>query len=275
MPGSIIGGIFGSKAADKQADAAAAAQQTQRQNFLDGLEVMQPSIDRGNRAGEALNFLLGLQDRPTFYLDEDQLGPRPEINVIPGGPQYGTDYGAEYNPHQYDGGFPNKLIGFDVSRYEVGGNEYTTKAEADSALAKLLEEYDAQNPGFEYQGFEASPGYQFRVEEGQKAIDRAMAARGMSNSGALIKNTARFSQGIASDEFNTQLNRLASVAGTGQVASNNAFSGYLNQGNALANLQLQQGNAQASSYAALGQGIGGGVNSLVGLAGFGYGQGWF
>lgn len=126
--------------------------------------------------------------------------------------------------------------------------------------------------------FEADPGYQFRMDEGQKAIERSAAARGGLLSGSALKGIERFGQGLASQEYgnafdrwnlqNTnQFNRLASLAGVGQqanqaigqagqnfanAASNIAMNNAANQGNAL----LAQGNARASGYGAWGNALG-------------------
>lgn len=61
--------------------------------------------------------------------------------------------------------------------------------------------------GFDFSGFETSPGYTFRQEEGQKAVERSAAGRGMLQSGAAIKDLQRFSQGLASEEYGNWYNR--------------------------------------------------------------------
>lgn len=68
---------------------------------------------------------------------------------------------------------------------------------------------------------ESSPGYQFQLAEGQKAIDRAAAAQGRFGSGAYYKDLGRFSQGLASQEYGNRLNQLAGLAGVGSQANVN------------------------------------------------------
>ena len=92
------------------------------------------------------------------------------------------------------------------------------------------------NPGgqftqsFDASKFQADPGYQFRLEQGQKALERAGAARGMSLSGSQLKGLTDYGQGMGSQEYsaaynrwnndqNTQWNRLSGLAGTGQQAN--------------------------------------------------------
>lgn len=97
-----------------------------------------------------------------------------------------------------------------------------------------------------YQGFQATPGYQFRVDEGMKGLQRAAAAGGGLDSGATRKAALRYGQGIAADEYGTYMNRLAALSNTGQTASNNAFAGFQGLGGSLANNALAAGNAQSA-----------------------------
>jgi len=109
-----------------------------------------------------------------------------------------------------------------------------------------------QGPG----NFYASPGYQFNLAEGQKAIDRYNASRGLYASGKASKDLARFSQGLASNEYQnfvnnwiqTKLNPTQSLAQVGQTSA----IGLGNQANYTAaqmgqNLQ-NAGNARATGY---------------------------
>lgn len=99
-----------------------------------------------------------------------------------------------------------------------------------------------------YGGFEASPGYEWRLEQGNRAIDRGAAAQGRYMSGARLKAASRFNQDYASNEFGNYMNRLAGAAGIGQTAvgqgigAGNVYS--TNAGNAMQNAA----NARASGY---------------------------
>jgi hypothetical protein len=128
---------------------------------------------------------------------------------------------------------------------------------------------------FSLQDYVADPGYQFRLSEGMKGLDRSAAARGGLQSGSALKAAANYSQNAASQEYgnaynryNTdqgnQYNRLANVAGFGQTANNaNAMTGmnYANQvggniwNNAAnqGNAALAQGNARGNAWSGLGQ----------------------
>jgi hypothetical protein len=88
---------------------------------------------------------------------------------------------------------------------------------------------------------EGEPGYQFRLQEGQKALERSAAAKGGLLTGGTLKATERYGQEFASNEYsnvynrsmqeymnrfnisnieNTNLyNRLSGVAGVGERAA--------------------------------------------------------
>lgn len=122
------------------------------------------------------------------------------------------------------------------------------------------------------------PSYQFRLKQGQQALDRSSAARGMGYSGAQMKAAQDFGQGMASQEFNNYYNRLAGLAQGGQQAANtlggmgsnyanSAGNTFANLSNAQSNILGQQANARASGYAAKANAITGGLNSLTNLYG--------
>lgn len=66
------------------------------------------------------------------------------------------------------------------------------------------------NRDFTMKDFNADPGYQFRMEEGQKALERSAAARGGLNSTRAMRDLSRFSQGLASQEYQNAYNRFTS-----------------------------------------------------------------
>lgn len=122
----------------------------------------------------------------------------------------------------------------------------------------------------------ATPGYQFQMDEGLKAINRSSAARGSLNSGGADKARIRYAEGIASGAYDTYSNRLAALAGVGQsatgstaaagqAASNAITSAYGVNGQNQAAAATAAGNARASSYANTGSAINGTVNNLASL----------
>jgi hypothetical protein len=163
---------------------------------------------------------------------------------------------------------------------EKGAQGYGRYATADFTPANFLANQD--------------PGYAFRMSEGLKGLERSAAARGGMLSGSALKGIQRYSQGLASDEYQNAFNRYqtqrtntlnpyASLAGVAQTSSNalgNAAGAYgANAGNLAmagganqAGAQLAMGNIRAQQFGnyanALGQGYdfykSGGFDNLFG-----------
>lgn len=133
----------------------------------------------------------------------------------------------------------------------------------------------------------SNPAYQFQLKQGQQALDRSSAARGMGYSGAQMKAAQEYGQGLASQqydkeynrasgEFGDYFNRLAGLAQGGQQAAgsmaqaggqyaSNAGNTFANLSNAQTGILGQQANARASGYAANANALSGGLNSLTNL----------
>lgn len=93
-----------------------------------------------------------------------------------------------------------------------------------------------------------SAAYQWRFDQGVRGLDRSAAARGSLFSGGQSADLTRFGQGLASQEYSDQWNRLAGLAGVGQaVNSQNAMLGANMAGN-IGNALQNNANARASSY---------------------------
>lgn len=117
--------------------------------------------------------------------------------------------------------------------------------------------------------FQASPGFQFRRDQGVQALDRSAASKGMLLSGAQKQGVTEYGQKAASDEWGNYTNALRGLSGQGAssaAAVNGADTSAGNAGNAL---EFQGNMGQASQYAnaanALASGIGKGVQNLFSL----------
>lgn len=118
--------------------------------------------------------------------------------------------------------------------------------------------------GTALQQLAADPGYQFRLQQGQQALERSAAARGGLFSGRAAKDLVAYGQGMGSQEFTNRWNRLAGLSGAGQTATNaqqNASQAY---GQAAGENILQGGNARATGYLARGNQQANTFNSLLG-----------
>lgn len=121
--------------------------------------------------------------------------------------------------------------------------------------------------------FQADPGYQFRLQEGQRGINSAAAARGASYSGATLKALSRFNSNQASQEYgaaynrfnndqNTLFNRYSGVAGTGQAATNQVSAAGQAYANNAGQAIQDAGTARASGYVGTGNAINGAIGQL-------------
>lgn len=128
-----------------------------------------------------------------------------------------------------------------------------------------------------YSDFEKSPGYLFRLQQGQKAIERSAAARGGLYSGATMKALDTYSQGVASDEFGNYVNRLSALAGIGQSATGSTAAAGAQAAGGMASAAQNAGAARASSYVnagnAINSAVGGMAGGLLYQQGFGGGGG--
>lgn len=135
----------------------------------------------------------------------------------------------------------------------------------------------------------SNPAYQFQLKQGQRALDSSSAARGMGYSGAQMKASQAYGQGLASQEYDKQYNRASSefgdyynrlaglsqggqqaagsMAQAGSQYASNASNTFGNLSNAQTNILGQQANARASGYAANANALNGTLNSLTNLYG--------
>jgi len=112
---------------------------------------------------------------------------------------------------------------------------------------------DQQNA---FSRFQTTPDYQFRLQQGQKALDQSAAARGNLLSGKQVKASQEFGGNLASGEYNNWFNKLAGVSGQGQAAAMGENSSNLAATGMQNNALIAQGGFQQAGANALGSGIG-------------------
>lgn len=143
-----------------------------------------------------------------------------------------------------------------------------------------LAEYQKLAPyqSFGMAQFQADPGYQFRLSEGMKALERSAAARGLLQSGTTLKGIQRFGQDLASAEYENAFSRYLTerearmdpyryLAGQGQAAAVGQAANIGTSGAALADIAAQRGNINAARSMASANAIGdaiSGIGSAVG-----------
>lgn len=129
------------------------------------------------------------------------------------------------------------------------------------------------NRNFTMADFVKDPGYDFRMEQGQQGLERSASARGGVLSGAALKDTLRYGQDYASGEYGkaydrynndltTRFNRLSSIAGTGQTATQQTGALASQTAGRVGENYLQAGNARASGYVGSANAINNGAQTI-------------
>jgi hypothetical protein len=147
--------------------------------------------------------------------------------------------------------------------------------EAGRSGLNLLQQYLTGDPAAVQSRLEQSPGYQFRLNQGQNSIQNLLASKGGLKSGAAMKALEEYAQGTASQEFGNQVGYAQGLAGIGQNAATTMSNVEIGAGSNMANAYQQgilgQGMAMANRDAQMGNIIGGGMSQIGGTM-FGMGM---
>lgn len=244
---SVASGIMGASSAKK---AARAQQQAAEQDLAFQRETrdlifnrMDPFYNQGLTAQNALAFEYGLGPRPMVG------GAAPQIETFtetmsmgqPVMPEFGPGKTGEEARMRWGRG-EGLSMGQpqSVTRYRVGGNTFNTLEEAQA--------WANANPqgGTEYRGFQATPGYQFQMDQGVGAVNALAGARGGLDSGRTRQDLLTFGQGLANQEYGNYLNRLSGMAGTGFSAAGATANAATNAAAGVSNALGGIGNAQSA-----------------------------
>jgi hypothetical protein len=261
---SALGGLLGSSsAAKKQEEAAKEAQELARRNYLAGLQINEPTRFTGNQALNEINSVFGYQSSPYTSMQQlvgtaTPMSSRNVAKALKNGMSYeqiqqmGGTLAGRMNPKSMRrltkaGLTPEQIMGLSAGRQgQTMGAPAVAQQQGPTGMA----------------AFQASPDYQFRLNEGQRDMGNSFAARGGAASGNALRALTTFNQGMASGEFGNWFNRRMDLVDGGSrsaAATQNAGNQYAQgAGNAI----QAQGDARAS-------GIMGGVNAVNGAIGNG------
>jgi hypothetical protein len=112
-------------------------------------------------------------------------------------------------------------------------------------------------------GFHTSPGYQWQLEQGLRAIDAGAASKGILNSGATLKAEQTFGTGLADKEFTDYYNRLFDLSKLGEAAAAGSASATGDASKGIAQTDLSLGSAQTSIYGNAAKGVGDAAGSYM------------
>lgn len=233
---SIIGAgtsIFGGKkAASAIGNASAGSVAEQRRQFDIATGLSRPAIQAGDAAREQLLRLLGIAspNAPT---------------AAPAGPSFGAGPYLDFEGTQ----IPNPF-------YSPGGATAAPPAQPVSA-----------NP---IDVIKNTPGYQFQLDQGARALNVNRGAGGISG-GEVLKDFSRFNQGVASNFYRDYADRLANLSGTAANASLQAGNQAIQSGQNIGNTLQNAGIARASGIL----GTSGSITKLIEQLAQGYGSGVF
>jgi hypothetical protein len=121
---------------------------------------------------------------------------------------------------------------------------------------------------------EQTPGYQFNLSQGEKAVTNSAAARGLGTSGAALRGGADYASGLASNTYQQQftnalqqyqnnfgnLQGLASMGGNAAAGIGNAAT---STGQSIGNNLIGAGNATAAADMSMANGVGSAANNTM------------
>lgn len=282
---TLVGGMMSSDAsedaADTQAQSAREATELQREMFNKQIELQEPFRQAGGLGLNRILYELGISPTGTFNAQTSAMETADQIRArlapqFPGATAPASTSLAPGGGYGYDAGTgiwwggtaegpaaPTQTanaaqleaaVQAEIQRQRAAQQAQTT---AQTAAAQKDPNYGNLLRNFTMQDFQTDPGYGFRQSEGEKVLQRAASAQGGIGSGRFLKDAMRFNQGLASDEFSraydrfglnrdSRFNKLASIAGVGQTATNQTANAAQNFGTAAAGNIMGAGNALAA-----------------------------
>lgn len=307
--GAVVGGVIGASgsksAARAQADAANRQAELQKQMYDQTREDQAPWRTVGGNALNELAMRLGIGGYTSEKAPTVQTMDEIRANMMK---QYGGGGMTALPQGSVGDGYIMRFVGPDQSTELVpislsqGGRANAQQIEAAAQAEyqrqqQALKDFQAKqseaskNPlygslldTFSREDFQTDPGYEFRLGEGQKALESSAAARGGLLSGAAAKALTKYNQNFASNEYqnaynrfnNDQtniFNRLAGIAGVGQTATNQLQQAGQNYANQTGNAIQYGGAARGSGYINQANAINGALGGLAGAAS-NWGGGW-
>lgn len=270
--GAVVGGVAQASAARKAARAQENAANRDIEFQRETRDVIRndlaPYRNTGTTAIQAYRSMFGLGEAP-------MIGGTPlEIETVPGATTAPTGVGQ---PRQGDslwptvgrvnavirrfGGTENWLATpgeTTPTRYRVGGQMFDTMEDAQAYA-------NANRTGGERWSWDTTPGYEWRVEQGNDSINALAGARGGLVSGRTLQELARFNQGIASEEFNNVASRIGGLVDTGMSAAQMSGQASQNAAAGVSNALAGIGNARAAGAIGTGNAISGAINNGIGI----------
>lgn len=278
--GAVVSSDSSRKAAHSQEDAANAASAAQQKQYNEDLKNNLPRMQRGDAAGNRLQYLMGLSSGGANggQLTRDQISAQltPQYTTT----QYSNNpYDASMGPIGDAGSYdPTPQYIVDTNALNTAVDAQYNQQQSDAAKAQTDPNYGFLTRRFQQSDLANDPvyqnGLQFGLDQGVQGINRQAASRGGLNSGATLKALARFTTDYGStkagDSYNrftndqgNIYNKLAGLNGTAQTASNQIQASGQNMVNNVGNNLIGAGNARASGYISTGNALAGALGQGV------------
>lgn len=259
----VIGGLLGSKSSNKAAqqqaqagkDAAAASLQASREAnaltadmYRQGMTNQSPYLQSGQVALSALMSGMGLGGAQTAYRAP---GPSGDVGGTGGMAPIGSYVNAQ--------GVAVDAKGKPITNMSsgLGGVNYGATQEEMNAGAAAVPAGTFQET-YTGQDIYQDPSYQWRLEEGQRALRAQQAAGGNRWGGQAMKDITNYAQGAASQEFGAAnerflknkallYDRLSGLAGVGSSTAGTAATTGMNAANTMGQ-NTMTGVGNSNSY---------------------------
>jgi hypothetical protein len=128
------------------------------------------------------------------------------------------------------------------------------------------------DPSQNFQFSQDDPSYQFRMQQGQQALERSAAARGGALGGGAVRSAMRYGQDFASTEYQKAFDRYMKERESRMSAANTLYAGGLGAANGMTQAGQNFGNQSSSNImqgATTGAALG--VDGMRAAGGFRYG----
>lgn len=264
---SVGSNLIGSKmksdasksAANTQSSSDAAAIAEQRRQFDSIKQLEAPFVGAGTNSVNQLQWLLGLGNPGTSQAGPGGAGA--PANQTPAGEISSAGFYALHpelavlsNPA--DKAKRSQML-TEWQNQQAAANQATSTAAASTAGPYPGGDFGSLSKPFSAEDFKVDPGYEFALEQGQRALQRTQAANGQLQSGAAAKAMTDYSEGVANqqygaayDRYNTNqsnlYNRLMGLTNVGQSAASMQANAGQTMANNVSDLTTNSGNSQAA-----------------------------
>ena len=257
-----------SNAGKAQTQAAQQSNDMQWRIYQDQVARNQPFYNAGIQAQDRFLQLMGLNPASTggnslYYSTAQDGTPIARADLYASDPRYRAAWDSALQQHQ------NQWH----TGYWSGSDKNLILGQLESALGPMQQPSSNLSQQQAFDAFRNTPGYQFGLDQGRRAVESSAAARGGLNSGAALKALTKFGNDYADQQgFTPYMNRLSGLFGGAQTAAGQIGSYGTNFANNYGQNLQNAAQARANSTYASNQAWNNGINSAASFFGDWYGS---